>query len=146
MREIKFRVFIKPDGDVGKMHEVASINFDEKVIGIIYDGHWSAYELEADKGSKINLIQCTGLKDKVGKGIYEGDIVKVQFDDGSYYATGEVQYRWHKACYGVLIPLDHIWLPIFNFLEYSLSMGIEQKNNVQVIGNIYENPELLEEK
>ena len=60
-----------------------------------------------------NLIQCTGLKDKNGKLIYEGDIVKFKNFDNKYYNR-----------------LDWDYVSRFR---------------LEVIGNIYENPELLED-
>ncbi len=89
-----------------------------------------------DKLKDIVLMQCTGLKDKNGKLIYEADIVKykdevydlcigrIKKDNAHYelqYYTGE-KYGW----------FSHIL-----FKQYI--------KNIEVIGNIYENPELLEQ-
>ena len=85
------------------------------------------------------LMQFTGLKDKQGKEIYEGDIVKVDFD-------GEEQ-TIHTVFYG--IEYDY---PAFdldpdlacdcdcNGLQYCICSG---SITIEVVGNIYENPELL---
>jgi uncharacterized phage protein (TIGR01671 family) len=85
----------------------------------------------------IILMQFTGLKDKNGKEIYEGDIVRV-------YAT-------HKR----LIPINFM---IFEVVYEGASFRIVRRgnyeflgivasypNSLEVLGNIYENPELLEE-
>jgi uncharacterized phage protein (TIGR01671 family) len=73
--------------------------------------------------------QFTGLHDKNGKEIYEGDIV--QTDD---YSKG--------AFFGINQPVKHI---VIEYEELSTGMGfrILHKDSAQVIGNIYENPELI---
>lgn len=81
-------------------------------------------------GRDCALMQFTGLKDKNGKEIYEGDILE---SDNENFATGVVVYddgRFAiKKPNGKIISYDHtIWTAY------------------EVIGNIYENPELLEEK
>jgi len=78
-------------------------------------GFYLDYEHE-----KYEIMQCTGLKDKNGKLIYEGDIVKIHndvtakiiFDKGCFSFTDGV---YNQACY---------W----------------KKDTLEVIGNIYENP------
>lgn len=75
----------------------------------------------------VILEQCTGLKDKNGKLIYEGDIVEVPefYND---IPTGKT--RRHKVSY------KHAAFNIY-------SVNTE---HLEIIGNIHENPELLEEK
>jgi uncharacterized phage protein (TIGR01671 family) len=72
-------------------------------------------------------MQCTGLKDKNGKLIYEGDII---------------QENWHKYILewgnGAYVIKD-----IKRGTSYMFTSGI-CKHKSEVIGNIYENPELLE--
>ena len=73
--------------------------------------------------------QCTGMKDKNGKLIYEGDIVEA-YD----YTIEHSQVVWDKGCY-VLKSKD--------VAMYEHLSSYEKK--FKIIGNIHENPELLEE-
>lgn len=82
-----------------------------------------------------NLMQFTGLKDKRGLDIYEGDILKGIYKDsqqlngyGEYFIT--VEFR--NGCFG--------WVGNTNTFQ---SVSQEPFNDEIVIGNIYENPELL---
>lgn len=122
-RDIKFRAWHKK----------------EKRI-ILFDDHWLCTEYsclswgssqEENQGICIindyglysdifNLMQYTGLKDKNGKEIYEGDIVK--YSDG------------------VCLPYS---LPI-TFERGEFTFSLVPEGCLEVIGNIYENPELLE--
>ena len=89
---------------------------------------------------EIILMQYTGLKDKNSKEIYEGDIVVEVFDNGADNIIeqhirdefeGEVVYQQEVASFGIKTEKDGI-------------MGLyEEADEIEVIGNIYENPELL---
>ena len=76
--------------------------------------------------------QCTGLKDKNGKLIYEGDIVKSAYTEKTYIVGREKHY----AC----------WSYRYKNVGTTLSEGDIVNYELEVIGNIHENPELLEEE
>lgn len=88
------------------------------------------------------ICQCTGLKDKNGKLIWENDIIKYHF--GNAYA--QIRYGAYQSCFDSQ-KTEHIgfyvdWSESRNYrkdLGYWINMV-----NAEVIGNIFDNPELLE--
>lgn len=91
-----------------------------------------ALEHEVDKTSDDEIhLQFTGLLDNQGIEIYEGDILHNSFGDENY----KVIFR---DCSFILYSNE--------FFIYPNSLSLQlQENDIEVIGNIYENPELLEE-
>lgn len=120
-REIKFRVY---DEDLKKMRCLNSshdfICFDEKGNGYYHNMQTGLGEWFSD------LMQYTGLKDKNGVEVYEGDVVRIVYDN-----------------------IEHIYQIIFDKEEFDFK-ATNGKNDgnfqylgcceeIQVIGNIYEN-------
>lgn len=93
---------------------------------------------------EVILMQSTGVKDRDGIEIFEGDIVKrtYLFNGGlGETHTGEVVYSEGYARYVISEPQEYAE-PQTEDLRNILS----DKSTHEVIGNIYENPELLEEQ
>ena len=86
--------------------------------------------LASNNPDKIPM-QCTGSKDKNGKLIYEGDVRKT--DDGRLFVV-----FWNDEILAYCLKQD-------NKDENICAIG-KRKEPLNIIGNIYENPELLEEK
>jgi len=82
------------------------------------------------------LMQYTGLKDKNGKEIYEGDILRTF--DYENQPTFIVEWRSEHACFGMYWPGN---------TGYMKGIGYDNRrtswDNIEIIGNIYENIELL---
>ena len=125
MREIKFRAWdtYKKIWIEYKIHE-GIVFFLDKSTGVWVGKYDKRYK-------EFDLMQYTGLKDMKGKEIYEGDILfesfgekyyKVVFENGSFRAEFEGDFEEHS----------------FDLIDV-VAQGCE------VVGNIYENPELIED-
>lgn len=88
-------------------------------------------EIEPMKKAQYELMQFTGLTDRNGKEIYEGDVVKYRmFDYPFQYKNGG--YKNYEVRFS-----DGSWE-----IEEDLSLR-QYCKECEVVGNIYENPELL---
>lgn len=115
MREIKFRAW---DTRLKKMYEVTGID-------LTTDAWYDGIRHHHSHNGRIVPMQFTGLQDKNGKGIYEGDIV-----NDPLYVDRKYTVVWDKCLFRFKEIPNECWLAGI----YAL---------VEVIGNIYENPELL---
>ena len=146
MREIKFRAWNKKMG-MGQVIEMESCDKGDNLFSFSIKGsffrvfypksnnkRWKRDKEQSDWGSELELVQFTGLKDKNGKEVYEGDIIKIP-----RYKT--------KWCYLVVLSVDYYGL----FLEYinpyrgsrTFFSHLARSNEVELIGNKFEDSELL---
>ncbi|WP_052123236.1 YopX family protein [Heyndrickxia coagulans] len=141
MRKIKFRVF---DKAVKKMHIVGEDIHDSLTC---FDGIVKYYNLQNGEGSGDDgdyvLMKYTGLHDNNGIEIYEGDIIV--FGIGGFMLT-KYEVKMVNGCFVVECIPDCVDDHVFGNCHLLYDIGFETRDIVEVIGNIYENPELLEEK
>lgn len=74
------------------------------------------------------IQQCTGLKDKNGKEIYEGDIISGEFYDTEYHHVETIKHE-----------------VVFNNGAYNIASSNWHKPTLEIIGNIFENKKLLKQ-
>ena len=116
------------------MCDVTNISFDSKFVDICQQEDTERYTEMSGEFDEITLMQSTGLKDKNDKEIFEGDILD--------YKGRKALVRWHGSYASF----------IYRFVDELQNRNTEWKPlylaymKCEIIGNIYENPELLEDK
>ena len=153
MREIKFRAWI---ADANDPDQVFTDDGDPTVYSMTYDLAFEDFEPINDLLKGVNfLMQFTGLKDKNGKEIYEGDILKFRYGRQDKKSESEITIgviQWHKAPflrygYGGRYLSD---MDGNNEICWCEDYKMNQDANAyfrlcdfEVIGNIYEHGHLL---
>ena len=119
-------------------------NDGETAIGVhgqfIDDGyHFNENYDKTPYVDETTVGQYTGLKDKNGKEIYEGDIISV---NGKYPKLIRYIDEWASYCLANLTDLD-CDLKTRYWQQVSPCWWTDYKREIKVIGNVYDNPELL---
>ena len=124
-REIKFRAYHKERKEI---FEIANIDFEEKKAALM-NGIIKLLNVDF---KQFELLQYTGLKDKNGKEIYEGDILFFRDENMKYIVV------WQDAAFII---------KSIEIRKYSEKMFWLDDTEIccEIVGNIYENKKLLEE-
>lgn len=158
MREILFRG--KPLGKLHGKFIYGSLGVIDTALCAIYH----CFEFKADEMQLVDIGtvgQYTGLTDKNGKKIFEGDIVQYStYDDfdcqsivkfGEYKQDGSDGEYKASDCVGFYVEVDNFTCPDWcdnepeRFHDYLKQQSLaEIASQCEIIGNIYDNPELLE--
>ena len=106
----------------------------DKLYRIIMDIQYSTGTcITTDNAPRVDsstICQCTGLKDKNGKLIWENEIIKCKF--------GIAVAVWDKSEWRIKLVKDNIWRKDLHYWV------VDDNQRTQVVGNIFDNPELLE--
>ena len=130
-REIKFRAWDKSTNEM--------VDWE----GITGHGNTMYVILCKTKSDKYDLMQYTGLKDKNGKEIYEGDIVRLS-DDYRFHEGELCVIEWHK--YSVPYIVQRYLVSRLKIGDYNFDYIKGDSELYEIIGNIYSHPSLLTNK
>ena len=126
MREIKFRVW--DESKKVMLSQVGSWYFNDEYNEIAF--HMNDVTFSDHK--YLKLMQYTGLKDRNGKEIYEGDVIE-EYDDGLYHWV----VKWDNECACFYLHEQNIGE------KFYLDDLVSVVDKGKVIGNIHEHPHLL---
>ncbi|HDJ2830057.1 TPA: YopX family protein [Staphylococcus aureus] len=115
---------------------------DKKVMSIIDEIDFNSGYILISTGYKsfneVKLLQYTGLKDKNNTEIYDGDIAEFKYPhDKRFKEIGVITHSAEKACFVIKMIR-------YTIQEFELYRGVVN-SYLKVIGNKFDNPELLEE-
>ena len=123
-REIKFRAWDKTEN----VMSYSDVEMFDDMVGFRF-GHFG---INVDTVDDIELMQYTGLKDKNGQEIYEGDIVKMYDPYTKTIMTTEVIWDDPNCRFAMK----------YTFVDFDFLISDE----IEVIGNVHENTELIKQE
>ena len=142
MTNAKFRAW-KTIGTNEMFHNVVAISWNNNKIAVLYPNPGrNTFRIDEESLENVILMQSTGLKDKNGVEIFEGDVVSVSVQNGFDYLDNKVCIVKNSIGHSGLVCAT-----VDEDLEYRIfNTELFEEYTYEVIGNIYENSELLEEQ
>lgn len=160
MREIKFRAWDKENKKMIYKSNVHTegVCLEITLEGKIYDEAYGRHDSDGILNDKYVLMQYTGLKTENVTEIYEGDIIQLEKDVAVKYKTVPTHYEVNAMGGGTEIVYGTTQVPVYekqnvncvvktandgHYYLYGSNKQVNAYGNI-VVGNIHENPELLE--
>ncbi len=149
MREIKFRAKAV---DLLNTQEFVygyywTNECDNHFIITTFDSSTGAYVIEEHDVDPETVGEYTGLNDKNGREIYEGDILRARIKCGFDMAKGDYQYKYKNYAVEYWQSFTQIGYRFHNKSNtFMIKPSALRTMQVEVIGNIHDNPELLKEE
>lgn len=135
MKNFKFRVWDKDHKYMEYTDKNLVVCFSDE--GVEVTDH-TTFSHSCNSMENFELMQSTGLKDKNGVEIYEGDIVEFKYPyDKRIKTKGVIVRNDNKACFGISMKETTEQYELYR---------ITAENYLTVIGDVYQNPELLEDE
>lgn len=116
MRAIKFRAWYAPEKTMWDWNSMLS--------------ELSSWDKPFESTADWKVMQFTGLKDRDGRDIWEGDVIRCYDKSG-----GKV--------YDIEVKIPRFYQEIWSYNEYGLPSSIGDRTKVEVIGNVHQHPELI---
>ena len=142
MREILFTAKRKDNGEWVEgdlLHPDIEINCDYCIEEINKAKRNNCYEIDVE-----TLCQYTGLKDINGKKIFEGDIVKSEYSSNRVVRYGLYDIQCCGCCYDSHQSVGFYLYNPKKGIRYAITQAEDAWDDLEVIGNIFDTPELLE--
>ena len=127
MKEFKMKAWLKKEK---KMVAIIGIDFNYEYIRYTEDDNLFNENYKTAEFKDIELLQFSGAKDKAGQELYEADVIK--FNDGIDDIYGLISYDDEDGSYRVSYE---------NITEHLSDL----EGDFEIVGNIFENPDLHEQ-
>lgn len=122
----KFRAWKKAGKELGRVGQI-TFELDGSVSHVLFKGEFLDFNVSINE---IILMQSTGLFDKNDQEIFEGDVLKSnKYITSVFYERGAYCVKFCRT------PNTTVTMDVISFIK---------KYKTRIVGNIYENPELLE--
>lgn len=152
MREIKFRAWLKELEEMIPAEQVIGIVLEpidenltlDRILKYSHLPLKGGFTIDGENSENYILMQFTGLCDKNGKEIYEGDVFRYEKHPAYLLDTFVSCFIWGNefGCFGYNVQVEIIG-EMFSPLSIHDELKHDFLSHIEIIGNIYSNPELI---